>query len=133
MAVMSFDVNPADPGWQRNWPSPITFHQDRGRLPVDAENLGFFDAEQAFMLNAHTYQNRYQQYRAKMPDFTDLHLCTKMAGECVQENTASVHSALAFQGSMRVLAPSGTIISEIHGCGPVSYTHLRAHETEADL
>eukprot|EP00961_Rhodomonas_salina_P296924 3936779-Rhodomonas_salina.1 len=94
MAVMSFDVSDEDLDWKRNWPSPITFHQAKGRLPVDAENLGFFDADQVFMLDTSTYQKRYHEYRALMPDFTDLHLCTKTAGECVQENTASVHSAL---------------------------------------
>eukprot|EP00961_Rhodomonas_salina_P269493 3640991-Rhodomonas_salina.1 len=117
MAVMSFDVVEGDTEWKRNWPSPITFHQEKGRLPVDAEQLGFFDADQVFCLNGVTYRQRYHQYRAMMPDFTDLHMCTKTAGECVQENTASVHSALAFQGSMRVLTAAGNVISEVHGCG----------------
>ena len=52
-----------------------------------------------------------------MPDFTQLHVCNKSAGDCAQENVASIQSAIAFQGSMRVLNSSGQLVSEVQGCG----------------
>lgn len=118
MAVMSFPVVPHDPEWLRNWPSPISFHSSAGNsLPCDPENLvSALDSDTFTMLGA-MYRDRYREYQRRMPNFTELHLCNKVAGECAHENLTSVQSALAFQGSMRTISKEGRLESEVHGSG----------------
>ena len=118
MAVMSFDVHSNDLDWVRNWPSPIAYHSCNGnKLPCDPDNLTHADDSQMFVMSGLTYNARYMRYQQMMPDFTQMHLCNKSAGDCAQENVASIQSAIAFQGSMRVLNSSGQVISEVQGCG----------------
>ena len=118
MAVMSFNVADNDLDWVRNWPSPISYHSCYGnKLPCDPDNLTHADDSQMFPMSGLTYNPRYLRYQQLMPDFTQLHVCNKSAGDCAQENVASIQSAIAFQGSMRVLNSSGQLVSEVQGCG----------------
>ena len=118
MAVMSFPVQSDDIDWVRNWPSPVSFHSSSGgKLPCDPDNLLSVNDTDMFPMWSATYKERFLKYQAKMPDFTQLHLCNKTAGECTQENLSSTQNAIAFLGSMRVLNENGGIISEVSGCG----------------
>jgi hypothetical protein len=118
MAVMSFEVDEHDAEWVRNWPSPISYHSNAGNsLPCDPDNFVKMSDRDVFTMWGLTYRDRFFEYQRRMPNFTDLHLCNKVAGEASYENVASVQSALAFQGSMRVLSETGMLVSEVHGCG----------------
>ena len=118
MAVMSFPVQEDDFDWVRNWPSPIAFHSSaEGKLPCDPDNIMSVNAPDMFPMWSATYKERFKKYQRNMPDFTQLHLCNKTAGECAQENLSSTQNALAFLGSMRIRKSDGQMISEVHGCG----------------
>ena len=106
----------------RNWPSPVVFHDatpdDTGRgvtMSLDQENLEVLDVEDFRVFNTKLYETRYNQYKAKMPPFHDLHKMRKSAGMASAE-AETQSTALAFQGSMRI-KEEGRIIQEIQGSG----------------
>jgi len=122
MMVMAFDHGVDRRGnaigFQRNWPSPIVFHDNGGgqeAMPIDIENLHIMDVDEFRVLNTPAYQRRYEAYKERMPPFQDLHKMRKTAGNATAENETQANS-LAFQGSMRVKV-GGQLLQEIHGSG----------------
>ena len=129
MMVMAFIHRDADTvnsrGAQQNWPSPIVFHDQSYFSEADAEGLRI-DPEGAhavqtgdfrvFNREIPAYATRYDQYFAKMPDFTRMALQRKPAGAASSENEVC-SDMLAFQGSMRILRNDGVMHSEINGSG----------------
>jgi len=105
---------------QSNWPSPIVYYDNLSSnvksLPLDFDNIHVAETEGFRVFNKKIYQNAYQHYFNKMPDFFQLHKVRKNAAIAAVENEVS-SDALAFQGSMRVLNESGHVIEEIHGSG----------------
>ncbi len=110
-------------GFQRNWPSPIVFHDrdtnpgagDVPTLPLDHENLHVVDVREFKVFNKDLYRDRYREYLGRMPPFDELHQMRKSAGQATAE--AETHTdSLAFQGSMRIKQP-GRPIEEIQGSG----------------
>jgi hypothetical protein len=137
--VMAFPVNKNDRQWQRNWPSPIVFHDSNPGKPVQQEPNYVLDpdnVERVFdermrvfgqLYNRTstdpTIQKRYERYYRKMPNFTYQHTTKKSAGQAVAENESTGNS-LAFQGTYRVwLAPNsgqgggGTSLMDVKGSG----------------
>jgi hypothetical protein len=111
-------------GFQRNWPSPIVFHEpetddDGGRrgasLSVDQENLHVVDVEEFRVFHKPLYKKQYNIYHRMMPPFQDNHRTRKSAGEASAESETQ-STCLAFQGSMRV-KECGKLIQEIQGSG----------------
>jgi hypothetical protein len=111
-------------GYQRNWPSPIVFHEpeeadDGGRrgasLSVDQENLHVVDVDDFRVFHEKLYKKQYGVYRAMMPHFQDNHRTRKSAGEASAESETQ-STCLAFQGSMRI-KEGGKLIQEIQGSG----------------
>ena len=122
MMVMAFqhqlDANGNATGVQRNWPSPIVFHDNGGgaeAMPIDIENLHIMDVDEFRVFNQAAYMPRYGLYKELMPPFQDLHKMRKTAGNATAENETQANS-LAFQGSMRVKV-GGQLLQEIHGSG----------------
>jgi hypothetical protein len=129
MMVMKFthtDAERREPGsgYQRNWPSPIVFHEpeeadDGGRrgasLSVDQENLHVVDVDEFRVFHEKLYKKQYGVYRAMMPHFQDNHRTRKSAGEASAESETQ-STCLAFQGSMRI-KEGGKLIQEIQGSG----------------
>jgi hypothetical protein len=122
MMVMAF-LHDADnqgnaKGLQRNWPSPIVFH-DSGNggetMPLDIENLHVMEVDEFRVFDKPAYVERYRHYKNLMPPFQDLHKMRKTAGNATAENETQANS-LAFQGSMRVKV-GGQLLQEIHGSG----------------
>jgi hypothetical protein len=129
MMVMKFthtveDRRASGSGFQRNWPSPIVFHEpetddDGGRrgasLSVDQENLHVVDVEEFRVFHKPLYKKQYNIYHRMMPPFQDNHRTRKSAGEASAESETQ-STCLAFQGSMRV-KECGKLIQEIQGSG----------------
>jgi hypothetical protein len=129
MMVMKFEHAQPKPGegatgFQRNWPSPIVFHDlgddSRGSseprtLPIDTENLQVMDVGEFRVFDKAIYKDQYNVYRALMPPFHELHKMRKTAGQASAEAETQSDS-LAFQGSMRIKLES-RVIQEIHGSG----------------
>ena len=129
MMVMAFIHRDADTlndrGAAQNWPSPIVFHDQSYFSEADAEGLRI-DPEGAhavqtgdfrvFNREIPAYATRYDQYFAKMPDFTRMALQRKPVGAASSENEVC-SDMLAFQGSMRILRNDGVMHSEINGSG----------------
>jgi hypothetical protein len=104
---------------QRNWPSPIVFHDNynytSGRadaqqsapqngdwtLVSDPCNTRVVNFKDMRVFNKEQYKG-YQWYRERMPDFTSLHQTRKPAGISTVENETFC-DALAFQGTMKVI------------------------------
>ena len=129
MMVMAFIHRDADPvngrGAEQNWPSPIVFHDQAYFSEAEAEGL-LIDPEGAYAVQTSdfrvfnreipAYATRYDQYFAKMPDFTRMALQRKPAGAASSENEVC-SDMLAFQGSMRVRHSDGMLHTEITGSG----------------
>jgi hypothetical protein len=129
MCVMAFFHDITSPeyqdGFKPNWPSPIVFHDQSYFSEADAEGLRI-DPEGAhavqtgdfrvFNREIPAYATRYDQYFAKMPDFTRMALQRKPAGAASSENEVC-SDMLAFQGSMRVRHSDGMLHTEITGSG----------------
>ena len=129
MMVMRFihsERKRRDPGmgFQRNWPSPIVFHeapQDPemgdagGGLTVDQENLHVVDVGDFKVFDKPLYADQYRNYYELMPHFHENHRTRKAAGEASAESETQT-TCLAFQGSMRV-KQDGKLIQEIQGSG----------------
>ncbi len=131
MMVMAFDHKQAkstsnfsraySEEFKTNWPSPIVFYDQPGNhtvhLPTDFDNTHVVDADQFRVFNKSIYQNAYNAYLEKMPNFWELHKIRKNAGLAAVENEVS-SDALAFQGTMRTLsAENGQVIAETMGSG----------------
>ena len=129
MMVMKFSHDEKmrmDPkqGFQRNWPSPIVFHDlgDDARgaseprtIPIDTENLQIVDTGEFRVFDKELYKDEYRIYRTLMPPFHELHKMRKSAGQASAEAETQTDS-LAFQGSMRI-KHEGRVIQEIQGSG----------------
>ena len=131
MMVMAFDHKQAkstsnfsrlySEEFKTNWPSPIVFYDQPGNhtvhLPTDFDNTHVVDAGQFRVFNKSIYQNAYNAYLEKMPNFWELHKIRKNAGLAAVENEVS-SDALAFQGTMRTLsAENGQVVAETMGSG----------------
>ena len=131
MMVMAFLHKDADDvdgkTWKPNWPSPIVYHDQRYRAGADQDTGTFVDGENGVVVQTAEfkvfdrsipgYSTRYDDYYAKMPDFTNMAVNRKTAGIASTENEVCA-DMLAFQGSMRVKdAGSGATITEVHGSG----------------
>lgn len=97
LMVMAFPVNQKDPLWERNWASPIVFHdQDPGKplrqepnYVIDPDNIErVFDEKMRVFGQLYNKTNddpvlnlRYQRYKDKMPNFTYQHTTKKAAGQ----------------------------------------------------
>ena len=129
MMVMAFRHDPhtrVQRGFQRNWPSPIVFHdndtdgsgfgsEEAPTLPLDNENLHVLDVRDFRVFGKDIYRDRYPRYKAMMPAFHELHKMRKSAGQATAEAETQTDS-LAFQGSMRI-KQDGRIIQDIQGSG----------------
>jgi hypothetical protein len=110
---MAFPVNTSDPLWDRNWPSPIMFHDANPGKALAQEPNYYLDPEnveriydermRVFGQLYNTTENsdpvmkeRYARYYKKMPKFTFQHSTKKSAGQAVAENE-STSNCLAFQ------------------------------------
>lgn len=131
--VMAFKVDQTDALWERNWPSPIIFHDSDPGRPLQQEPNYLLDPDnvervydERMRVFGQLYNNknsvdkvnseRYSRYYAKMPKFTYQHSTKKTAGQAVADNE-SVTNALAFQGTMVVRRASGGVLMDIKGSG----------------
>ena len=112
-----------DKHFRRNWPSPIVFHdtyqkhgaQTKETLPLDYDNLQVIDVDEFRVFNNELYVDPYNQYKAMMPSFHEMHMMRKSAGQSSAE--AETHTdSLAFQGSMRI-KEGGVVVQDIQGSG----------------
>jgi hypothetical protein len=137
---MAFPVDQNDRTWERNWPSPIVFHDNDPGKPLmqepnyvlDPDNVErvFDERMRVFgqLYNRHdsvdpAFKERYRRYYDKMPKFTYMHTTKKSAGQAVAENE-STGISLAFQGTFRVWnSPNGGVggapstIMDVKGSG----------------
>ncbi len=131
--VMAFKVDQSDPLWDRNWPSPIIFHDSDPGKPyqqepnylLDPDNVErVYDERMRVFSQLYNSQSnvdkvnreRYNRYYNKMPKFTYQHATKKTAGQAVAENEA-VTNALAFQGTMVVRRAGGGVLMDVKGSG----------------
>jgi hypothetical protein len=127
MCVMAFIHDKEGPeyqaGFKPNWPSPIVFHdnhryEDNAKQPqrsmVGYDNLHVIDIEDFRVFNQKLYAG-YRDYRARFPNFNELHSTRKSAGESAREAETATDS-LAFQGTMRI-KEAGCVKTEILGSG----------------
>jgi hypothetical protein len=127
MCVMAFYHDPASheyaEGFKRNWPSPIVFHDnfnhrnpssEKMRTMAGYDNLHVIDIDEFRVFNKKLYSG-YASYRARFPNFNELHSTRKIAGESTKEGETATDS-LAFQGTMRI-KENGCIKTEILGSG----------------
>lgn len=110
--------------FKRNWPSPILFDDNfkydnpdaSPKIPLNAgyDNLHVLDTQNFRVFNNALYRG-FNQYRRHFPNFLELHLTRKGAGDsATSADTAT--EALAFQGTMRV-KEQGRVVSEVLGSG----------------
>ena len=67
------------------------------------------------VFNNELYVDPYNQYKAMMPSFHEMHMMRKSAGQSSAE--AETHTdSLAFQGSMRI-KEGGVVVQDIQGSG----------------
>lgn len=120
MMVMKFHVNTASRLYQRNWPSPIVFHDklelDPPKHTVDPESLYAVADSSWRVFNNPDYREQYRAYLARMPDFSYYHQTRKLPGYS-SVDAESTQNALAFAGSMRIVKPGVGLLQEIHGSG----------------
>lgn len=118
LMVFKFRVDVNSKDYSRNWPSPIQFHDrlevDAPRHSVDPEALYSVSEPEWRVFNKATYREQYRAYLHRMPDFSYFHQTRKLPGYASVE-AESTQSALAFQGSMRIV--NGLVREEIHGSG----------------
>jgi hypothetical protein len=96
--VMAFKVNQTDPLWDRNWPSPIVFHDSDPGRPFQQEPNYLLDPDnvervydERMRVFGQLYNSestidpinkeRYMRYFKKMPKFTYQHTTKKTAGQ----------------------------------------------------
>jgi hypothetical protein len=137
MMVMAFYHDSKDIRPERNWPSPVVFHdkynykgERRGEqmnppqngdwsdwpLVTDPSNSRIVNFKDMRVFNHPMYAG-YEFYRDRMPDFTDLHSTRKPAGISTVENETFC-DALAFQGTMKVVdSATGNEVEHIQGSG----------------
>eukprot|EP00961_Rhodomonas_salina_P012826 172772-Rhodomonas_salina.6 len=68
--------------------------------------------------------DRYNDYKAKLPDFASLEKLCKTAGTASAADETTCNGSLAFQGSMRVCSKDGQMIEEIHGSGHLGHSYV---------
>ena len=85
------------------------------RHAVDPESLYTVSDNNWRVFNQSEYREQYRAYLARMPDFSYYHATRKLPGFS-SVDSESAQSALAFQGSMRIVR-DGQVIQEIHGSG----------------
>ena len=109
--------------FQRNWPSPILFDDDYNyrnntdnvtQSMVGSDNLDVINTQEFRVFNNPLY-SAFQSYRKFFPDFHQLHMTRKPAGESSRENE-TISDSLAFQGTMRI-KENGMVRTEIGGSG----------------
>jgi hypothetical protein len=126
MMVMKFSHDEKmrmDPkqGFQRNWPSPIVFHDkldvEPPRMGIDPDSMYTISDKDWRVFNRPEYREQYRSYLHRMPDFTYYHQTRKLPGYA-SVDMETTQNALAFQGSMRILRHSnGCRNEEIMGSG----------------
>jgi hypothetical protein len=127
MMVMAF-VHEDPSKIQRNWPSPIVFHDSFDyssgvdgmkydlTLAADPCNAHLVNFKDMRVFDRQIYKG-YKSYYDKMPDFTSLHQTRKPAGISSVESETFC-DALAFQGTMKVVnSESRCEIEHIQGSG----------------
>ena len=117
------------------WPNPIVFHQSmngnpspdpekvHGSLPDIVEHCVFDNARNPSMCSLATDQ-KYRQYMDKleMTQWASTDQTNRPAGEaCIANESSSC--PLAFQGSMRMIGPSGAV-TETHGSGHLGHSYV---------
>jgi len=122
MFVMSFISKPDDPLLQEKmqpWPNPIVFYDpnvdsdDIDRLCIDPDNL--YTVTKPEMRVFRNYQNEYLRYIRTLPDFRQLHVMRKVAGEQSIENETN-QCALSFHGQLEII-DQNNYKEEIQGTG----------------
>jgi hypothetical protein len=90
---------------QSEMPNPVKFHglpADAAR--VDPDNIFTLQTDEQNVLFTGHYRERFEWYKALMPNFTSLHMQRKNAGMASVESDTHQDS-LAFQGTMNLFLP----------------------------
>jgi hypothetical protein len=122
MFVMSFLSRPNDAQLQEKmqpWPNPIVFYDpnvdsdDLDRLTIDPDNL--YTVTKPEMRVFRRYENEYLRYIRALPDFRQLHVMRKVAGQQSIENETN-QCALSFHGQLEIV-DGNNYKEEIQGTG----------------
>lgn len=122
MFVMSFLTRPDDPTLQQKkqpWPNPIVFYdpnvdsEDVDRMCIDPDNI--YNVIKPEMRVFRNYENEYLRYLRTLPDFRQLHVMRKVAGQQSIENETN-QCALSFHGQLEIVDENG-YKEEIQGTG----------------
>eukprot|EP00960_Hanusia_phi_P056852 763388-Hanusia_phi.AAC.3 len=122
MFVMSFLSHPTDPELEpkkQPWPNPIVFYDPNidnmgiDRLCIDPDNI--YNVIKDEMRVFRNYENEYLRYVRTLPDFRNLHVMRKVAGQQSIENETN-QCALSFHGQLEIIDQNG-IKEEIQGTG----------------
>jgi hypothetical protein len=100
-----------------NWPSPIYFYDKQhsnDTLEMGGENSFKVPVDEFRVFDPSVYP-LYEEYRALMPNFDELHKMRKSASEAVKDDETQVN-CLAFQGTMRI-KKNGVVVEQINGSG----------------
>ena len=113
---------------QRNWPNPLVFFDDcdteTSSMTVDPECIHNILSEPMRVFKGDNYRERYRKYRDEMPDFGQQSRVRKPAGLASASDETSSLAKLAFQGSLRVITLTGSILDLQTGCGHLGPSYV---------
>lgn len=129
MYVMSFLLpNGADTASiKQPWPNPIVFYDPKpeteANLTIDPDNLYSVIKQEMRVFQKPEYRSSYHRYLSLLPNFNQLHVIRKVAGQQTVQNETNV-CALSFQGDVQENSPGGNIVKKTVGSGHLGHSFV---------